>query len=253
MAYHQVMAELYDKLMEDAPYDKWVTFTEAVLESYQVSGAKVADFGCGTGEITVRLSENGYEVTGVDYSADMLAIAEQKGTAANQTIRWIHQDLRELAGISQMDVVVSYCDVMNYITAKEDVQQVFKNVNKALSDNGLFIFDVHSLHHVEQDLVDHTFADVTDDSSYIWFCYPGESEGEMYHDLTFYHLQKDHYVRFDESHHQRTYSVATYRQLLENSGFEILKICGDFSVEMAFSEENAERIFFIAQKKDEIK
>lgn len=40
MVYHQVMAELYDKLMEDAPYDKWVTFTEAVLESYQVSGTR---------------------------------------------------------------------------------------------------------------------------------------------------------------------------------------------------------------------
>ncbi|MEN2765923.1 class I SAM-dependent DNA methyltransferase [Ornithinibacillus xuwenensis] len=248
MAY-QLMAGLYDKLMEDAPYDKWVEFTEKVLARYNQKDVKLVDLGCGTGEVSIRLAEKGFHVSGVDFAQDMLTIAEQKAAKRNLQIQWIHQDLIELKGLSGLDVALSYCDVINYITTKEDVLQVFSNVFHSLKEEGIFIFDVHSLSHVHHHLANQTFADVTEDSSYIWFCYEGESEGEMYHDLTFYSQQGDTYIRFDETHHQQTYPVDTYIDLLKIAGFEILTVCGDFFLEKHFSEDEAERIFFIAQKR----
>jgi ubiquinone/menaquinone biosynthesis C-methylase UbiE len=246
---YQLMARLYDQFMTDAPYDKWVELTENIMERYQLGKPNIVDLGCGTGEITLKLKQRGYSIIGVDASTDMLTIAEQKASEINQTIQWIHQDLRELHGLSNIDLAISYCDVINYITSKSDVEIVFQHVSEVLNDNGLFVFDVHSMTHVETNLIGNTFADVTDENAYIWFCYEGEAKGEMYHDLTFFSRNGDQYMRFDETHHEQTFPVSVYEEMLKKCGLEILAICGDFLLENAFSEEETERIFIIAQKR----
>ena len=40
--------------------------------------ARVVDLGCGTGTLSLLLAEEGYDVTGVDFSPEMLARAEDK-------------------------------------------------------------------------------------------------------------------------------------------------------------------------------
>ncbi|WP_249871037.1 class I SAM-dependent DNA methyltransferase [Oceanobacillus saliphilus] len=248
MAY-QKMAYLYDKLMLNAPYAEWITFTEAIIKASDNDIVKIADLGCGTGEIATRLAKSGYQMTGVDYSPDMLTYAEHKASEQNLSIQWLQQDLITLNGLTDYDAAISYCDVINYITDPEELKKTFRNIAASLKVGGLFIFDVHSLHHVEQNYINQTFADVTDDASYIWFCAEGEERGEMFHDLTFFSLEGDKYVRFDEFHHQKTYSIEFYKKLLIESGFENLKLYADFSLKENNIDEKSERIFFLGEKR----
>ncbi|WP_047986347.1 class I SAM-dependent DNA methyltransferase [Ornithinibacillus californiensis] len=247
MAY-QLMAGLYDQFMGDAPYDQWVKLTERIIKQYDLKTPRIIDLGCGTGEITIKLAKN-YSITGIDYSSDMLTIAEQKASVKNLKIDWVHQDLVDLEGLVGFDVAISYCDVINYITSIESLQKVFTNVAKALNENGILVFDIHSVKHVEEELVGNTFSDVTESSAYIWNCFPGDHEGEMFHELTFFQKNGESYSRFDETHHQQTFAVHVYKELLNNAGLEILNIHADFLLENNFSESNAERIFIIAQKR----
>jgi len=248
MAYQQ-MAYLYDQLMVDAPYDEWVLLTEKIIANSGKKVKKIADLGCGTGEITTRLATKGYNLTGIDYSTDMLTYAEHKASKNNLSIQWLHQDLITLNGLSDYDIAISYCDVINYITTEADLENVFRNVAASLIDGGMFIFDVHSLYQVEHHYINQTFADVTDDASYIWFCTAGEERGEMFHDLTFFSREGQTYTRFDEFHHQKTYSIEFYKKLLHQSGFENVKIYADFSLKANHIDEKAERIFFLAEKR----
>lgn len=75
-------ALLYDELMRDVPYEQWVEFVKRQKESYKVKGNKFLDVACGTGEIAIPLSEEGYSVTGVDLSSEMLTIAREKAEKA---------------------------------------------------------------------------------------------------------------------------------------------------------------------------
>lgn len=247
MAYQQ-MAYLYDKLMEEAPYDQWLNFTQEAFHNSGKTINTIADIGCGTGVITSKLAKAGYQLTGVDYSGDMLTYAEHTANEQNISVQWLQQDLRELQGLENFDAAVSYCDVINYITAADELERAFNNIANILKPGGLFLFDVHSLFHVQHNFINQTFADVLEDTSYIWFCMEGDYPGEMYHDLTFFSLDGDKYSRFDEYHHQRTYSITFYKELLKNSGFENIRMYADFSTNEDSIHDEAERIFFTATK-----
>ncbi|MFJ9350788.1 class I SAM-dependent methyltransferase [Streptomyces sp. NPDC101237] len=54
-------------------------------------GARVLDAGCGTGRVMIRLAELGYDCTGVDLDASMLAVARQQAPE----LPWIQADLTE--------------------------------------------------------------------------------------------------------------------------------------------------------------
>ncbi|UOQ46321.1 class I SAM-dependent methyltransferase [Halobacillus salinarum] len=238
------MAQVYDQLMEDAPYDQWIYWTKEVLGHYYPGASSILELGCGTGEITYRLHNQRYEVTGVDLSEEMLALAAAKKPSSS--IQWIHQDIRNLEGFSNLDCIVSYCDVLNYITTEEDLLQVMERTYTSLKTGGLFLFDVHSLSHMMENLNGRTFAEVHEDLSYIWFCDCGKEENTVLHDLTFF-VQNEActYDRFEEQHFQKGYSINKLRTLLEQAGFKLLQIHSDFIFSPA---EAGDRLFFICQK-----
>lgn len=247
MVYKQ-FASIYDELMKHAPYDQWTKFTEEIIKQYQIPVERIVDLGCGTGEVTIRLGKLGFDLTGIDQSNEMLTIAFNKSIEQGLNIQWLLQDIRKLSGFTDIDVFVCYCDVINYITDLDDVKEVFQRVYHSLKKNGIFIFDFHSIDYVDQFLSDKTFADVTDELTYIWECERGERKGEMFHYLTFFQKVRELYIRFDEVHHQRTYPLKDYQRLLENCGFQKINFYADFNLKNDFSEENSERIFGVAQK-----
>lgn len=245
MAY-QHLASVYDELMNDAPYDEWVHFTEKVVNK---SVKAILDVGCGTGQITRRLSRKGYQMTGVDLSEDMLIeAANAPGNDANN-IQWIKQDIRELSGFEEQELVVSFCDVINYLTEEADVKQTFQAIYDSLAKDGQFIFDVHSVSHVEV-MSDNLYSEVHDDYSYIWFCDRGDDHGEMYHDLTFFIKEGDCFKRYDEQHHQKTYQATVYEKWLTDIGFSNVTIYKDFeTTPMHLNEEStSDRLFFVCNK-----
>ncbi|WP_243290625.1 class I SAM-dependent methyltransferase [Bacillus sp. FJAT-47783] len=243
--YHH-FAYIYDQLMKDAPYDDWVKFLHQRAENDGNGGRRVLDLACGTGEISYRLAKLGYHVTGVDLSEDMLAVAKEKMIMHGfQDSLFIKQDMRKLEGFQPFDYIFLCCDSLNYLTCEQDVENTFHRVQQFLKKDGLFIFDVHSVYKMEQLFKNHTFAYSGDEVSYIWNCFEGDSEYSVIHELTFFVRNGSHYIRYDEDHEQRTFSIKTYTQLLENCGFTNVDVSTGL---VQTSLDKAERIFFVAKK-----
>jgi SAM-dependent methyltransferase len=247
MSYER-FAYLYDDLMKDAPYDKWVEIVLAKLKKYNVNGKDLLDLACGTGELSVRLSKAGFRVTGVDLSDDMLTVASEKAEKNGQQIRFFQQNMAELESLGQYDAVCIFCDSLNYLKTEEEVKNTFKHVSQHLKKGGLLLFDVHSVYKIMQVFMNETFAFVEDDISYIWQCYEGEYPNSVEHELIFFVLDErtGQYDRFEELHVQRTFSVSKYENWLKETGFELLEIFADF--QNVQPDDHSERIFFIARK-----
>lgn len=69
----------------------------AVLEFLApVEGKRVLDAGCGDGTYSIAAAERGALVTGVDLSADMLAMARARSAARGVTVDWRQGDVMAL-------------------------------------------------------------------------------------------------------------------------------------------------------------
>lgn len=243
-------AQIYDELMDHAPYDEWTSFALQSIEKFGKNIKTIIDLGCGTGEITTRLAKYGLNMYGIDNSNEMLAIAMEKSFEQNVSVHWINQDIRKLQGFQELDMAISFCDVFNYIHSEEDLLQSFQHIYSSLREDGLLLFDLHSYDYAKSELLNQSFSSREDDVAYIWDCEAGSKEGELIHHLSFFVNTEDHvYERFDETHVQRVFPLNTYERLLKDAQFTILNFYRDFSFDLPFSSEKAERIFILAQKR----
>ncbi|WHY96024.1 class I SAM-dependent DNA methyltransferase [Peribacillus simplex] len=245
---YERFAYVYDELMKDAPYEKWLMILTAKLEQYGIGGREVLDLACGTGEMTVELAQHGFEVTGVDLSDEMLLVANEKAVKLGLSIPLFQQNMAELEGLGQFDCVTIFCDSLNYLRDAEDIVKTFSRVHEHLKDGGLFLFDVHSIYKMEEIFRDNTFAVNGEEVSYIWDCFPGEEPYSVEHDLSFFVRDDESglYDRFDELHYQRTYPVEQYKKWLEQAGFTVSEILADLEDAPLVTE--TERILFVASK-----
>ncbi|MCK1982088.1 MULTISPECIES: class I SAM-dependent DNA methyltransferase [Peribacillus] len=245
---YERFAYVYDELMKDAPYEKWLMVLTAKLEQYGIDGRKVLDLACGTGEMTVELAQHGFEVTGVDLSDEMLLVANEKAVKLGLSIPLFQQNMAELEGLGQFDCVTIFCDSLNYLRDEEDIVKTFIRVHEHLKNGGLFLFDIHSIYKMEEIFRDNTFAVNGEEVSYIWDCFPGAEPYSVEHDLSFFVRDDESglYDRFDELHYQRTYPVEQYKKWLEQAGFTVSEILADLEEAPLVTE--TERILFVASK-----
>ncbi|MBA2873552.1 class I SAM-dependent DNA methyltransferase [Thermaerobacillus caldiproteolyticus] len=245
---YESFAYWYDELMKEAPYDSWQAFVKSKIKMYgRTKTKRLLDVGCGTGELAIRLAKDGFDVTGVDLSENMLAVAQAKAEKQHISVQFFQQNMTELEGFSPFDCAMIFCDSLNYLQHEMEVQQTFSRIYELLHEGGLLLFDVHSTYKMDHIFQDATFTSNDEEISYIWTCYPLEEEHSVEHELTFFVREKNgKYERYDEVHVQRTYDVEQYKQWLVSAGFTVLEVTADFTDEPP--SDMAERIFFVAKK-----
>ena len=87
MEAYSSFAQVYDLFMDNVPYEEWSRYLISLLKEYQVTDGTVVELGCGTGKMTRLLADAGYDMVGVDNSAEMLEIAGAKRNAIMSTIK----------------------------------------------------------------------------------------------------------------------------------------------------------------------
>lgn len=103
------IVDLYDRHAADWLHDRGTDLHErAWLDRFVAqlpAGAHILDVGCGTGEPIARhLIDHGFQVTGIDSSPNLIAIAAERLPAAE----WMVQDMRALDLASRFHGVIAW-------------------------------------------------------------------------------------------------------------------------------------------------
>lgn len=246
-------AQVYDELMDNVPYGEWCVYLCAILKSYGIEDGILLDLGCGTGTLTEMLSDEGFDMIGIDGSEDMLSIAmEKRAQGGYDQILYLLQDMREFELYGTVRGVVSVCDSMNYMTDPEDFLTVLKLVHNYLDYDGIFIFDLNTEYKYANLLGDQTFAENRPDCSFIWEnTYDEESRINEYA-LTLYVQEEELFRRFQEFHYQRAYSLTEVKDLIAKSGLVLEQMIEVPEVGEPFEfspvKGTTERVYFVARK-----
>lgn len=277
---YESFARVYDELMDNVPYDEWTSFLMDVLQKSDIRDGLVCELGCGTGNVTQRLANAGYDMIGIDNSYDMLTIAREKQYDTDEpvsTILYLQQDMREFELYGTVRAIVSICDSVNYMQKPEDLVTVFKLVNNYLDPKGLFLFDFNTEYKYREVIGDCTIAENREDCSFIWENhYDLESKINEY-DLTIFVKETfeeeefeieemsgdegdaetdemggkaeddiSYFARFRETHYQRGYTLEEMKWLVEKAGLVFVS-----AIDMDTKDEptkKSERIFVIARE-----
>jgi glycine/sarcosine N-methyltransferase len=104
------------------------------------SDARLLDAGCGTGRHAVALAGRGYRVTGLDASADLVAVARQRAGAA--AVTFVTADLTALpAAPPQYDAILCR-GVLNDLVDDRTRRDAFQAFAGGLVSGGAVVLDV---------------------------------------------------------------------------------------------------------------
>lgn len=245
---YEEFAGIYDRMMEEIPYEDWFRKLHSFLREKGVTSGTICDLGCGTGMMTELFAGAGYDMIGVDLSADMLAQAQEKKEQSGLEILYVQQDMTELNLLKTVNVVMSLCDSINYLLDEQDMRETFLRVYDALLPGGIFLFDLKTAYCFQEIIGNQVRVEQEEDMTCIWENYFYEEEMVNEYSLTIFRKEpeSDLFSRSEEVHEQRAYDVTQVQKWLEECGFTSV-MCLDTNMKK-METAMCERIYFVAQR-----
>lgn len=244
-SYHYLSA-FYDRFTDDVGYERWADYFERVFAREGVSPRLVLDLACGTGSLTSVLARRGYEMIGVDASADMLAQAANHCMDLAPRPVFLHQRMEELDLYGTVDACVCCLDSVNYVTDPAALREAFRRVALFLEPGGVFIFDVNTQRKFSRMNGECYIRDDQD----VYCVWQVEFNGTLCtYDFDIFTRRKRLWERVEETHVERYYSPDALLSLLTELGFEQLHLYPELSFGTLTDSED--RVFITARKRND--
>jgi SAM-dependent methyltransferase len=212
------LAAVYDAF--DGPRDD----LEAYLAICDELGAhRVADVGCGTGSLAVRLVTRGLEVTGVDPAAASLDVA--RGKSGADAVTWILGEARDLP-LGWADIAFMTGNVAQIFLTDDAWSETLSSIHDALRSGGHLVFEARRPER-------QVWRDWAARSTRTTRNLPGIGEVIQEFELTVVHLPLvtfRHTFRFDDGSESVSQSTLRFRsrgELADSvaaSGFDLLDV-----------------------------
>jgi len=133
-------AQYYDLLYRDKDYGAEARWIDGMMRGANGRAGSLLDIGCGTGAHAREFARLGWQVTGVDISPDMIALARER-TPAAAGIQYVTASATDFKLGRKFSAVVSLFHVASYQTGPADLPAMLANVRRHLVAGGRLAFD----------------------------------------------------------------------------------------------------------------
>ena len=279
---YRAIASAYDRFNADVDYVRWSEFLEACFERFLPAKPEIVlDLACGTGRMTFPLADRGYDMIGIDGSAEMLAEAFDKN--ADRTDRlfeeacarlgldpdgpdtdaamaelakhpaplFLQQDMRNFELYGTVDATVCCLDSLNYLCGDGDLPACLTCIHLYLAPGGLLIFDVNSPYKFTHTYGNNAYVlEDEDEDGRAVFCgwqneYDPESRLCRFYLSLFTEGENGTYTRSDEEQTERCFDEAELTAALDKAGFDLCGMYADFQFSPV--TETTERWYVVAR------
>ena len=184
-------------------------------------------------------------MTGVDRSAEMLSLAEEKCRDMGTEPRFFCQAMEKLYLPEKVDACVCCLDSINYVLKPAKLQQAFRRVWSCLEPGGLFLFDTDTPEKLES-MDGQVFLDETEDEYCVWRGEYSQRRRVCSFWMDIFRREGAIWRRGEELHEEYAYTMDELSAYLVEAGFVQIKQYGE--LKLRTPQPGEQRIFFTARK-----
>ncbi len=133
------IAGIYHTLWADWYLPAAMPALEELFFSRLAQGTSVLDVCCGSGHVTKELAARGYQITGIDNSAELIAQARRELPDVDFRV----QDVRAIRLERHYEAALSTFDSLNHLLSLDELRLALQGIHRALVRGGLFVFDMN--------------------------------------------------------------------------------------------------------------
>lgn len=244
-------ADRYDRYMAHVDYDKWYTLLSGWLNTYgNKNGKRVLELACGTAAIASRFVQAGYDVYACDLSPQMLENADKRELKP----KLYQASLTSPIPYNDLDLVICVFDSINYLLHDQELLTCFKQVSQALSETGLFIFDISTLLNSMENFSEVCSVSREQDSLIVHEAYYEPGKRRQISRLELFKECGAGYSHQSELHTQRVYLAKDLQELISQSGLRLRAVHSTehsnnmYPKKMQGIDHRYYRLFFVLSK-----
>ncbi len=230
-------ADVYDAWVDTVPVAE--AMRSFYVELLAESDGPVVELGVGNGRICVEVARRGRPVIGVDSSAAVLELCRSRAREAGveERLELVQADFRDFELETPAALITIPFHSLGHLTSDDDKLRCMRQVHRQLAPGGLFVWDhfVFDPDYPGQSGTLNLRAETRDPASgrerLVWECSSRDPERQIIDILVRVEdlgeggaVEATRYVRMEMSWIEPKRS----RDLMAESGFDILELYGDF-------------------------
>ena len=254
---YNTFADIYDIWVEGAAITK--RNLPFYVEEYLRTAGPVMELGVGNGRIAIEAARQGKPVIGVDSSAEMLKLCQERAEAAGvaDLLTLIQADFRDFVLPEPAQLIAIPFHTIGHLVTLDDKQAGLRHIYGQLAPGGRLVFD-HFIfdpeaarRHQGVNLRGEYTDTATGHDLLLWVTVRHDFEAQTIRIIAWTDELDDHGVGLRRKYRRLSFSWLDPQQtraLLDETGFEVMALYGDFD-RCPFGEESPEQVW-VARRPD---
>ena len=202
-------------------------------------GSRMLDVACGKGRHSKTLASLGFEVIGIDISADSIAFAKQ---FEKDNLSFYMHDMRLPFWVNYFDHAFNFFTSFGYFKTRREHDDAIRTIAKSLKPGGLFVIDYLNVHYAEDHLLHNEVKQI------------GESRYEIHRWDDETHFYKKITVTdpslsqpFENTERVAKFSLGEFTEMLAFQGLQVQEVFGDYNFSV-YDIRKTPRLILVAGK-----
>jgi len=203
------------------------------------NGATMLDVACGKGRHSILLAEKGFDVTGIDLSADSI---KEALTSASDTLHFYQHDMRLPFWINYFDYAFNFFTSFGYFNTRREHDNAIRTIAQSIKLNGTFVMDYINVHYAEDNLI-HQFEKEIDGINFFitkWF-----DETHFYKKIVVEDETQEEPLVYTEK--VAKFSLGDFTEMFAYQNLQIQEVFGNYNFEN-YDVRKSPRLIMIAKK-----
>jgi SAM-dependent methyltransferase len=231
----------YHKLYFERDENEARQFMDRLIEHFNSpKESLMLDLACGRGRHSKYLASKGFDVTGIDISAESINYALQ---FENSHLHFFQHDMRLPSWINYFDYVFNLFTSFGYFHTRREHDDAIRTMAQCIKPGGKILVDYLNVHYIEERLV-HNEIKKVDGTEY---------EIHRWHDDDFFYkriIVKDGSLPRPSEYTEKVakFSLGDFTEMLSFQNLQVREVFGDYQLN-SYSVSGTPRMIIVASKK----